>query len=89
MCRKVCQPSAPRSWEASSSEVPVRRSRATALLKTSTMQNVAWPTITVNRVRSTFRTCVNVAFSAIPVTIPGRASGRITRNDTVSRPKKR
>ena len=32
---------------------PLRRSRATALLKTTTMQNVAWPTITVNSVRST------------------------------------
>ena len=30
-----------------------------------------------------------VAFSAIPVTIPGSASGRMTRNETVSRPKKR
>ena len=35
------------------------------------------------------RTCVNVELSAMPVTIPGRAIGRITRNEIVSRPKKR
>ena len=54
------------------------------------MQKVAWPTITVNR-RQVRRssTCVKVAFSAMPVTIPGSASGRITRNEIVSRPKKR
>ena len=53
------------------------------------MQKVACPTITVNSVRSTFSTCVKVAFSAMPVTIPGRAIGRITRNEIASRPKKR
>ena len=31
----------------------------------------------------------NVAFSAMPVTMPGSASGRMTRNEIVSRPKKR
>ena len=31
----------------------------------------------------------NVAFSAIPVTIPGSAIGRMTRNAIASRPKKR
>jgi len=30
-----------------------------------------------------------VAFSAIPVTIPGSAIGRMIRNETASRPKKR
>ena len=53
------------------------------------MQNVAWPTITVNSDRSTLSTCVKVALSAMPVTIPGSASGRMTRNEIVSRPKKR
>src|SRR3954454_13711003 len=53
------------------------------------MQNVACPTITVNRERSTPRTWVNVSERATPVTIPGRAIGRITRNEIVSRPKKR
>ena len=87
--RNVRQLFAPRSIDASSSEVPLRRSRATALLNTTTMQNVAWPTITVNSDRSTPSTCVNVAFSAMPVTMPGSASGRMIRNETVSRPKKR
>ena len=31
----------------------------------------------------------NVAFSAIPVTIPGNASGRMTRKEIASRPKNR
>ena len=34
-------------------------------------------------------TWVKVELSAIPVTIPGRAIGRMTRNEIVSRPKKR
>ena len=34
-------------------------------------------------------TWVKVLLSATPVTIPGRAIGRITRNEIVSRPKKR
>ena len=80
---------APRSVDASSSDVPLRRNRATALLKTTTMQKVAWPTITVNSDRSTPSTWVNVAFRAIPVTIPGSAIGRMIRNEIVSRPKKR
>ena len=69
--------------------MPLRRSRATALLKTTTMQKVAWPTITVNSDRSMPSTCVKVAFSAMPVTMPGSASGRMIRNEIVSRPKKR
>ena len=32
---------------------------------------------------------MKVSLSATPVTMPGRAIGRITRNETVSRPKKR
>jgi hypothetical protein len=53
------------------------------------MQNVAWPAITVSRLNEIPSTCVKVSDSATPVTIPGNAIGRITRNDTVSRPKKR
>ena len=34
-------------------------------------------------------TWVKVALSAIPVTMPGSAIGRMTRNEIVSRPKKR
>ena len=41
--RKVCQPSAPRSIDASTSEGDVRRSRAITLLKTITTQKVACP----------------------------------------------
>src|SRR6476659_1512140 len=55
----------------------------------TTMQKVAWPTITVKRLRLVPRTWVKVLLRATPVTIPGRAIGRITRNETVSRPKKR
>ena len=51
------------------------------------MQNVAWPTI--DREQPEREPAVlNVAFSAIPVTIPGSAIGRMTRNEIVSRPKK-
>ena len=34
-------------------------------------------------------TCVNVSESATPVTIPGSAIGKMTMNETVSRPKNR
>src|SRR5919112_523902 len=53
------------------------------------MQKVAWPTITVKRLSGTLRTLVKVLEMATPVTIPGRAIGRITRKEIVSRPKKR
>ena len=53
------------------------------------MQKVAWPTMTVNRLRSMPKTWVKVLLSATPVTIPGRAIGSTTRNEIVSRPKKR
>ena len=53
------------------------------------MQKVAWATITVNRLRLMPKTWVKVSLSAIPVTIPGSAIGRMTRKETVSRPKKR
>ncbi len=83
---------APRSIAASSYETAVRRSRATTLLKTTTMQKVAWPTITVNRPRPTpsgARTVPKAELRAMPVTMPGSAMGRTTTKDTVSRPKKR
>ena len=53
------------------------------------MQKVAWPTITVSRLRLTPSTWVKVLREATPVTIPGRAIGRTTRKEIVSRPKKR
>src|SRR3954451_9689848 len=53
------------------------------------MQKVAWPTITVKRLSGTFSTWVKVLLIATPVTMPGRAIGRITRKLIASRPKKR
>src|SRR6478672_8493459 len=53
------------------------------------MQKVAWATITVKRERSMPNTWVKVLLSATPVTIPGRAIGRMTMKEIVSRPKKR
>ena len=56
------------------------------------MQNMAWPTMIVNspsEIPNGSSTSRKVAFSAMPVTIPGSASGRITTNEIVSRPKKR
>src|SRR6478672_4676223 len=53
------------------------------------MQKVAWATITVKRERSMPNTWVKVLLSATPVTIPGRAIGRMTRKEIVSRPKNR
>ena len=43
----VCHPSAPRSIDASTSDVGLRRNRAITLLNTTTMQNVAWPMMIV------------------------------------------
>ena len=60
--------------------VPIRRSRASTLLKTTTMQNVACPMITVQQPeRRRRRTVRNAEFSAMPVTMPGSAIGRTTR----------
>ena len=90
--RNVIQAPAPRSAEAASSEVPIRRSRAVALLKTTTMQNVAWPTMIVNRpagMPSTgVRKPVITDCSARPVTMPGSAIGRMTSRLTAVLPKK-
>lgn len=57
-----------------------------------TMQNVACPTITVNRpswIPSGDSTVRKALLSAMPVTMPGSAIGRMTSSDTVSRPKNR
>src|SRR3954453_5336041 len=54
-----------------------------------TMQNVAWPMITVANPSVIPSADVNVALSAIPVTIPGKVIGSTTRKLTTSRPKKR
>ena len=56
------------------------------------MQNVAWPMTIVDEAEADPDRHENVsivAFSAIPVTIPGSAIGSTTRNEIVSRPKKR
>ena len=84
--RKVCHASAPRSIDASSIERDVRRSRAMTLLKTTTMQNVAWPTAIVNA-ENPMPVVLIVALSAMPVTMPGSAIGRTNRNEIASRPK--
>ena len=69
--------------------MPSRRSRAWVLLNTITMQNVACPTMTVASPSVMPSAEVNVAFSAIPVTIPGSVIGNTTRKLMVCRPKKR
>jgi hypothetical protein len=51
------------------------------------MQKVAWPMITVIRLRLIPSTWVKVLEKATPVTIPGRAIGRTTRKEIESRPK--
>ncbi len=89
--RKVCQPEAPRSCDASTSEPATRRKRASTLLKTITTQNVAWP-ITIVRVPKVIQLTDSSASEievrrAIPVTMPGRAIGNTTRTEIASRPK--
>ena len=56
------------------------------------MQNVAWPTMIVQMLKETPKSCppmLIVVLRAIPVTMPGSASGSTRRKDTVSRPKNR
>ena len=86
-CRKVCSRVAPRSIDASSTLPAIRRSRATALLNTMTMQKVACPAMRVSRL-SPPRKPVNSVLSAMPVTIPGRAIGSTSSRETLCRPKK-
>src|ERR1700755_1887903 len=52
------------------------------------MQNVAWPTTIVQRLKFVCQK-EKKEFSAIPVMIPGSAIGRTSRNEIASRPKKR
>src|SRR5450631_3764320 len=90
--RKVCHVDAPRSIDASCNDRPVRRNRAATLLNTTTMQKVAWPSTTVSRpneMPSGFSTVRNAEFSAMPVTIPGSAIGRMTTRLSESRPNQR
>src|SRR3954453_19140866 len=86
--RKVCQPLAPRSCDASISEVCVWRRRAITLLKTITMQKMAWPITIVQNEGPTHQNWKN-ELSAMPVMIPGRAIGRTSSSEIDSLPKKR
>src|SRR2546428_12756671 len=64
----------------------LRRSLASTLLYTTTTQNVAWPITMVQKLNGMFSRPM-ADRSEIPVMIPGSAIGKVTRNDTVSRPK--
>jgi hypothetical protein len=59
---------------------------AATLLNTTTMQNVACPTIIVKIVNLP-KKLVNTLFKAIPVTMPGSAMGNTNSSDIDSRPK--
>src|SRR6516164_10604972 len=72
--------------DASASDPGVRRSLAIRLLYTSTMQNVVCPTMMVS-VPSWTPVKAKKEFSAIPVMMPGSASGSTSRNEMASRPK--
>ena len=71
-----------------SSSVPSLRRRAWVLLNTITMQNVACPMITVASPSVMPSADVNVAFRAMPVTMPGNVIGSTTRKLTTCLPKK-
>ena len=71
--------------DASASDPGVRRSRAIRLLNTTTMQNVVCPMMMVS-VPSWIPVKEKKEFSAIPVMMPGRASGSTSRNEMASRP---
>ena len=51
-----------------------------------TTQNVAWPTMIVSSPKS-MPNVTNEVRSAMPVTTPGRAIGRTSRNEIVCWPK--
>ena len=72
--------------DASASDPGVRRSRAIRLLNTTTMQNVVCP-MTMVSVPSCTPVNEKNEFSAIPVMMPGSASGSTSRNEMASRPK--
>ena len=68
---------------------PSRRSRATTLLKTTTMQNVACAITSDQSDRSTPRIVVKALLSAIAVTMPGSAIGKQDQQAHGLLPKKR
>ena len=70
-------------------EPEVRRSRATTLLKTTTTQNVAWPTMIAEIPKFRPGIASTIEDSAKAVTIPGKAIGNTSANEIVSRPKNR
>ena len=72
--------------DASASDPGVRRSRAIRLLNTTTMQNVVCP-ITMVKVPNWTPVKEKNEFSAIPVMMPGRASGSTSMKEIASRPK--
>ena len=84
--RNVVKVPAPRSIDASSRLPPSRRSRAIALLKMVTMQKVAWETTRVKNPSRMPKMVRNALASAMPVTTPGSAIGRMISSETVSRP---
>src|SRR4051794_28293424 len=86
--RKVWNPLAPRSIDSSTSDDCVWRRRASTLLKTSTMQNVACPITIVQYERSTDQNWKN-EFRAMPVMIPGSAIGSTSSSEIDWLPKKR
>ncbi len=64
----------------------VRRKRATALLYTTTMQNVAWPKTMVQKLNG-MSAKLKAERNDMPVMMPGKAIGKMTKSDIVSRPK--
>ena len=80
--------SAPRSADASSNEVETPQPRDHVVVDDDDAEG-RMADDDREQARSMPRTWVKVELSAIPVTIPGSAIGRITRNEIVSRPKKR
>ena len=69
-------------------EPAMRLNRASTLLYTTTMQNVAWPR-TIVHVLNGMSAMLNAERNEIPVIIPGKAMGRMTRSEIASRPKNR
>src|SRR5262245_66208619 len=86
--QEVWKPLAPRSIEASMRLPESRRNRAIALLYTTTMQNVAWPSTIVHIEKS--RPMMSKAErSDMPVMMAGSAIGRMKSSEMVLLPKKR
>ena len=53
------------------------------------MQNVAWPMTMVKKPSGKAELGEGASSSAMPVTMPGNAIGKMTMNEIVSRPKNR